>query len=459
MTDRDTWRQQRTIYSSIESVHVALNCCIHVSLVNAASNTTCCVLNLKQEEQLVLGAGEEGNISSESHRYKINNNNLSVNNISPMSRWRSSSSNEVAEPTWENGQQQGLGGLIIHQPTSTTPATQNNKRFVDSANLIQTSVQPKLSPISMVPPSSLLNLQKQRTPADRYTCMEQEEMGDRSASASASATFFRDHNDTTMMTWPNSYDSLASFKTKTSTDDDSAACLARPLAVSVNQNDEDNRETKVEEGRSHSSRRSRAAAIHNQSERKRRDRINQKIKALQRLVPNASKTDKASMLEEVIEYLKQLKAQVQLMSNLRNMAQSQQLMSDLRNVAQSQMIMPIGLQQQQQQHHLQLMSLLAAARMGMGMLDMNTIAATVRSASHQPLVSPTPSLSAATSTFVPSPFVVPPESAGDTQMQSMNMELYNKMAALYRHQVNQITQQQATSSSPSTHLHSARDLD
>lgn len=210
------------------------------------------------------------------------------------------------------------------------------------------------------------------------------------------------------------------------------------------------------------------------------------------------------MLEEVIEYLKQLKAQVQLMSNLRNMAQSQQLMSDLRNVAQSQMIMPIGLQQQQQQHHLQLMSLLAAARMGMGMLDMNTIAATVRSASHQPLVSPTPSLSAATSTFVPSPFVVPPESAGDTvnniasvpltthpyfaflsqvcclindsfcyytlvwelnwlhvfkQMQSMNMELYNKMAALYRHQVNQITQQQATSSSPSTHLHSARDLD
>ncbi|RLN42629.1 transcription factor UNE10 isoform X2 [Panicum miliaceum] len=60
-----------------------------------------------------------------------------------------------------------------------------------------------------------------------------------------------------------------------------------------------------------STKRSRAAAIHNESERKRRDRINQKMKTLQKLVPNSSKTDKASMLDEVIDYLKQLQAQVQ----------------------------------------------------------------------------------------------------------------------------------------------------
>ncbi|GFY92673.1 basic helix-loop-helix (bHLH) DNA-binding superfamily protein [Actinidia rufa] len=46
--------------------------------------------------------------------------------------------------------------------------------------------------------------------------------------------------------------------------------------------------------------------------KKRRDKINQRMKTLQKLVPNSSKTDKASMLDEVIEYLKQLQAQQQL---------------------------------------------------------------------------------------------------------------------------------------------------
>ncbi|XP_040384363.1 transcription factor UNE10 [Oryza brachyantha] len=68
-----------------------------------------------------------------------------------------------------------------------------------------------------------------------------------------------------------------------------------------------------------STKRSRAAAIHNESERKRRDRINQKMKTLQKLVPNSSKTDKASMLDEVIDYLKQLQAQVQVMSRMGSM--------------------------------------------------------------------------------------------------------------------------------------------
>uniref|UniRef100_A0A0E0K6I6 BHLH domain-containing protein n=1 Tax=Oryza punctata TaxID=4537 RepID=A0A0E0K6I6_ORYPU len=60
--------------------------------------------------------------------------------------------------------------------------------------------------------------------------------------------------------------------------------------------------------------RSRAAEVHNLSEKRRRSRINEKMKALQSLIPNSSKTDKASMLDDAIEYLKQLQLQVQMLS-------------------------------------------------------------------------------------------------------------------------------------------------
>ncbi|KAG8637755.1 hypothetical protein MANES_15G162050v8 [Manihot esculenta] len=60
-----------------------------------------------------------------------------------------------------------------------------------------------------------------------------------------------------------------------------------------------------------SSKRSKAAEVHNLSEKRRRSRINEKIKALQNLIPNSNKTDKASMLDEAIEYLKQLQLQAQ----------------------------------------------------------------------------------------------------------------------------------------------------
>ncbi|XP_015694524.2 transcription factor PHYTOCHROME INTERACTING FACTOR-LIKE 13-like [Oryza brachyantha] len=60
-------------------------------------------------------------------------------------------------------------------------------------------------------------------------------------------------------------------------------------------------------------RRTRAAEVHNLSERRRRDRINERLKALQELVPHCNKTDKASILDEAIEYLKSLQMQVQIM--------------------------------------------------------------------------------------------------------------------------------------------------
>ncbi|KAI5063201.1 hypothetical protein GOP47_0021748 [Adiantum capillus-veneris] len=62
-----------------------------------------------------------------------------------------------------------------------------------------------------------------------------------------------------------------------------------------------------------SSKRMRAAETHNESERKRRGRINEKLKALQELIPNANKTDKASVLTEAIDYLKKLRLQLQVM--------------------------------------------------------------------------------------------------------------------------------------------------
>lgn len=59
--------------------------------------------------------------------------------------------------------------------------------------------------------------------------------------------------------------------------------------------------------------RQRAAQLHNLSEKRRRDRINEKMKALQELIPHCNKTDKASMLDEAVEYLKSLQLQLQMM--------------------------------------------------------------------------------------------------------------------------------------------------
>ncbi|KAI5072275.1 hypothetical protein GOP47_0012381 [Adiantum capillus-veneris] len=58
----------------------------------------------------------------------------------------------------------------------------------------------------------------------------------------------------------------------------------------------------------------RTAEMHNQSERKRRVKINDKLKTLQQLIPNGNKPDKASLLDAVIEYIKLLQSQLQVIS-------------------------------------------------------------------------------------------------------------------------------------------------
>lgn len=107
------------------------------------------------------------------------------------------------------------------------------------------------------------------------------------------------------------------------------------------------------------------------------------------------------MLDEVIEYLKQLQAQVQMMSNARFMPQ---------------IMMPLGMQQ-----HFHQMSLLArmgmgaGLGMGMGMLDTSSMGAAHPASQAIPsMIHPT-QVATTASAFVPPAFVVPQMIPGSSQ--------------------------------------------
>ncbi|KAK9733260.1 hypothetical protein RND81_04G055200 [Saponaria officinalis] len=61
-------------------------------------------------------------------------------------------------------------------------------------------------------------------------------------------------------------------------------------------------------------RRGQATDPHSIAERLRRERIAERLKALQQLIPNGNKADKASMLDEIIDYVKFLQLQVKVLS-------------------------------------------------------------------------------------------------------------------------------------------------
>lgn len=61
-------------------------------------------------------------------------------------------------------------------------------------------------------------------------------------------------------------------------------------------------------------RRGQATDPHSIAERLRRERIAERMRSLQELVPNGNKTDKASMLDEIIDYVKFLQLQVKVLS-------------------------------------------------------------------------------------------------------------------------------------------------
>ncbi|CAI9107723.1 OLC1v1007156C2 [Oldenlandia corymbosa var. corymbosa] len=60
--------------------------------------------------------------------------------------------------------------------------------------------------------------------------------------------------------------------------------------------------------------RGQATDPHSIAERLRRERIAERIRALQELVPNVNKTDRAAMLDEIVDYVKFLRLQVKVLS-------------------------------------------------------------------------------------------------------------------------------------------------
>ncbi|XP_027335018.1 transcription factor UNE10-like [Abrus precatorius] len=228
-------------------------------------------------------------------------------------------------------------------------------------------------------------------------------------SASGSATCCKDVTvgfNSASMGSPENTTGSAKHCTGTTTNDDHDSIRHRGSQSEAG--DGDYKATRIDRSLG-SNKRSKAQAVHKQSERRRRDKINQRLKTLQKLVPYSSKTDKASMLDEVIQYLKQLQAQVQTMNWMKMY---------------SSMMLPITMQQQLQMSMMARMGIGMGKNMGMGMgigmgMDMNI-----------PSFSPV---------FHPSPFM-PMASwsacGGDqfpgAQSKPVTVDAFSRMAALYQ---------------------------
>ncbi|CAN6352248.1 unnamed protein product [Urochloa humidicola] len=61
-------------------------------------------------------------------------------------------------------------------------------------------------------------------------------------------------------------------------------------------------------------RKSHSAETHNRTEKRRRCKINEKLKTLQQLVPGCNKRNQVSTLDQTIQYVKALQEQIQAMS-------------------------------------------------------------------------------------------------------------------------------------------------
>ncbi|WVZ07070.1 hypothetical protein V8G54_020416 [Vigna mungo] len=82
-------------------------------------------------------------------------------------------------------------------------------------------------------------------------------------------------------------------------------------SICLMQNDEEPENMVKQDREGNRLKRTRNAEVHNLSEKKRREKINKKMRTLKDLIPNCNKVDKASMLDDAIEYLKTLKLQLQ----------------------------------------------------------------------------------------------------------------------------------------------------
>ncbi|PPD83633.1 hypothetical protein GOBAR_DD19423 [Gossypium barbadense] len=259
--------------------------------------------NLKHQSQEQVHFEEE----------EDNETNRSSHISNPMSN------HEVAELTWQNGQL-AFHGLNRHLPTASSKPT-----WGISGDTLESIVHQATCLHTQNHNFSLLQHDQNQTPAVVSSIAAS------SGSSGRLPTAAVENDDSTMMTWA-SHLSPQTMKAKAVDED--------YTYQDGLENQDEEQETRGETGRSQATRRSRASAIHNLSERRRRHRIKQKINTLQKLVPNASKTDKASMLDEVIEYLKQLQTQVEMMS-MRNMA-AQMMMQQTRRQLQMSALARMG---------------------------------------------------------------------------------------------------------------------
>ncbi|KAJ8748907.1 hypothetical protein K2173_013341 [Erythroxylum novogranatense] len=173
---------------------------------------------------------------------------------------------------------------------------------------------------------------------------------------------------------------------------------------------------------------------------KRRDKINQRMKALQKLVPNSSKNDKASMLDEVIEYLKQLQAQVQMMSRM--------------NI--QPLMMPMAMQQQLQMSMINPMSFGMGTGMVMGMgMGISPNIPGMSPLLHPTAFMPINSLDGSSDRMQAASTPLKPDPLSTflaCQSQPMTMDVYNKMASRFRQfqQQQQEQHRQGEQQQPST---------
>ncbi|KAM7472077.1 hypothetical protein LguiA_010260 [Lonicera macranthoides] len=222
-------------------------------------------------------------------------------------------------------------------------------------------------------------------------------------SVTGSATFGRDSRQVTVDTCEMEL-GVGGF-TSTSVESLGNTSSGKQCTKSVTGDDRDSREaceagdTKKAKGKySVTNKRSRAAAIHNQSER----------------------TDKASMLDEVIEYLKQLQAQISMMSRM-NMSPA--------------MMLPMALQQQLQ---MSMMAPMMGMGMGMGQLmDINSMARPnipgLPPVLHPSAFMPMSSWDGSGGDRLPAPALPDPLSTFlACQSQPMTMDTYSRMAAMYQ---------------------------
>lgn len=204
---------------------------------------------------------------------------------------------------------------------------------------------------------------KSASPVDMETCRSQVSLATSSGKAMSLVTQHPDNPEPTITSSSGGYgtsdrpkETSANTKRKSSEREDTEC-------QSEDGEDESVDLKKPVAGRGSTTKRSRAAEVHNQSERRRRDRINEKMRALQELIPNSNKTDKASMLDEAIEYLKMLQVQLQMMSMRTGMTLPP-------------MVVPSGMQQHMQMPQMAGMPSMGMVQMGlgMGMMDMGVSA-------------------------------------------------------------------------------------